>query len=293
MSLLTPQVASAFGAVDSDAFADGRPFGAHVLRAMSRSANRLTTKGQHLLTLAWPVQNTSGDDANSHVWGMASTRAYPWWQIYTFPITVPKRPGLNRAGLRIRAKITDDTSVLFALASLGAIDQSSPTLFDSDHPNVLTGTGGGTFTDYSLNDAIISAGDYERLAIWVYGGATLIDNTATYGSPYTATLTYPTDGIFADHVVDQSASWNPTLQYPSTLDLANGGNVIQFYGSNGNALGGPRQITLVDSPVQISFSPPLSSNELASANRGASYKILQCARVTLASVSVAAQGRTA
>lgn len=293
MTIQVAQIGSAFGAVDSDAFADGRPFGAHVLRAMARSTNRLTTKGQHLLTIAWPEENTTGDDGNTHVWGMASTKAYPWWQIYTFPITVPKRPGLNRAGVRIRAKVTDDTNVYFALASLGALDQASATLMPLSHPNVLVATGGGTFSDYSLDDAIISAGDYERLAIWVYGRATLVDNTATYGSPYTATLTYPADGIFADHVVDQSANWNTSLSYPSQLDLANGGNVIQFYGADGNALGGPRQITLVDSPVMLSFSPSLSGQELASANRGASYKILQCARVTLASVSVAAQGRTA
>ncbi len=64
MSILTPRVASLLGALDSDAFADGGPFSAHLLRVLVMSANRLASKGQQIVCLPWAIRSSVAEDTS-------------------------------------------------------------------------------------------------------------------------------------------------------------------------------------------------------------------------------------
>lgn len=286
MSIQTPEIATAYGALDSSAFADGAPFGAHALRAMIRSVNRLTSKGQHLVTLLWPKQITDATEAGSASFGMCSAKAWPWWSRYLLPITVPKRPGLNFGDVRVNVKVSDGFKVFLAFETkpIGALQGT----LSLNHPNVLELTGTGSYADASLDSILIDASDYDVLAVWVQGVPQYVDLTATYGSPRTGTIDVPSDIVTPSTLIDQAANWNTTLAFPSSRDYASDGHVIQF----ADGLIAPRAILNIDSPVGMTFGPPLEQQEVARAMADGSYKILRCPQVSIATLSLAARARS-
>lgn len=288
MSIYTPEIATVYGALDSDAFVDGAPFAAHKLRALTMSGNRLVSKARNIVTMAWPQTDTSGDE-NGVTWGMASAKAWPWWTRVLLPVVAPKPPGLNRASVWIRAKITSGFSCSFALESRVLGDQAG--LLPLDHPNVVTVTGTGSYQNIEIDGAILSDSTQETIGLWAQGVPQAVDNEAAFGAPYTGTITQPSDEIGIDFIVDQAANWNTSLAFPSTEDYANGGHMVQFEVS-GTYLSTPRQVVLVDSPVMLSFWPPLTPGEVSRANRGADYTLLQVPRVSIACLTVAAQSRS-
>jgi hypothetical protein len=253
------------------------------------SGNRLATKARNLVTMAWPQTDTSGDE-NGVTWGMASAKAWPWWTRVLLPVIVPKPPGLNRASVWIKAKISNGFKCAFALESKAVGEQSM--LLPLDHPNVVTATGTGAYQNIEIDGAWLSESTLDTVGLWVKGIPQAVDNEATFGDPYTGTITQPSDGVGIDFIVDQAANWNTTLSYPSTEDYANGGHMLQLEVS-GTYLSTPRQVVLVDSAVKLSFWPALTPNELSRAARGAEYTLLQVPRVSIACLTVAAQARTA
>lgn len=284
MSIGTPEIATKYGALDSDAFASQSPFGAHVLRPMMMSANRLTSKGQHLATMLWPVTDVNDSEITGATFGSASAIAWPWWSRYVLPIPVPKRPGLNRGDLRVRCKITNGYRAFIAVETL-PISQLQGTL-PLTHPNVLAITGDGSFGDHELDEIVLSDADYDQIGIWIQGVPQAVDGTATYGSPYTGTITPPSDIIQESRMVDQAATWNTSLAFPSSRDYANDGHVVVFDGC------APRAVLNVDSPVSMTFGPPLEPAEQNRATYGGSYTLKKCPQITLATVSIAARART-
>lgn len=285
MTIGTPEIATLYGALDSDAFVDGSPFGAHVLRPMVMSANRLTSKGQHLTTLLFPKTDTDDTEAGTLTFGMASAKAYPWWARYLLPITVPKRPGLTRGDLRVHVKVTSGYRCFLAIETR-PIASLQGTLALT-HPNVLEVTGTGSFEDESLDGIILDGSDYETIGVWVQGVPQYVDLEATYGAPRTGTITAPQDIITSSTVIDQAANWNTTLAFPSSRDYANDGHVIKF--GNGNIA--PRAIISVDSPVGMTFAPPLEPAQVARAMLEGTYQILKVPQITIACLSIAARSR--
>src|ERR1043165_7542017 len=101
-SILVPETAAVFGAIDSAGLVNGRPVSAHLLRVMNMSANRLLTMGHPLVTFAYNGQDWRGEAS-----GQLKGLGWPFWvPITPGPITRPKMPGLDKAKVFIRINAT-------------------------------------------------------------------------------------------------------------------------------------------------------------------------------------------
>lgn len=282
MSIFNYEQASLFGAIDSAALADGEPLHAHVLRAMAMSANRLTLKGQHLLTLPWATGNNAGTDPDYFSGYGLST-----WQRVIGPVPIFKRPLLNEMTVKLEMTITAD-----AVYQVGAGTLASPFTGPSSE-NIVQFPGTGTPQVITIENVRLREDTQEEIEIWVCACDTSsLADEATYGPENRGTFESLGDG----YMFDTSAAWNMSSDNDN---LATGGHLLSLEDLSNNRLLPFRRIISVGAmggvagvSTNLQFFPYLTPLELDIAHSGGNYSIYKVSDFTIHSIAAASEGRT-
>lgn len=280
----TPEIPAAYGGLDSTAFQDGMPYSAHILREMVRSANRLASKGQHLLNLVWLIEQAADPDAFPD--GLIVPAPAVWTRFHP-PVSVWKKAGLTRGQVRFRARIEENVSVQFAIGTRAApFDPLNPV----DRNNIMTmvGDAGNDFDTYGsdLDDPGIplSESDFELIDFWMRTseeGTSAYNSSSAVGTPEAFTL----------HLYLSDASW-ASQAWP-------GRAYIEFYDANEDYLLS-RDISSVSADEQIIMwqdpIPAYQLNEITDAilnSAGDAFRVLlRTADVGISSIAMMAMPRT-
>lgn len=278
MSIQTPEIPSAFGALDSTVFADGGAADASVLRELARSSNRLACTGEPLLRLIYDASTDSLGDTSA---GRLLAYGEPFWFALTPPLTRPKHPGLTRAKLWVYFQARSGEK-LHMQVSTSALPFSATAPDDAANVVTLAGTGADAWA--SLDNIPIAPGNVDYLQLWLRGSPTsTAGSTGTYGSPNTGTIT----GLPAANIVeDTTATWTN-----GATNWATGGHVITFEDGSGNQIGQPRAITNVLGDDWLQIYPPIDPGWSQQVIVGATYHIYEASQIRLYSAMLYAKDR--
>lgn len=251
-TLGTPEIPDAFGALDSNAFADGQSFSSHLLREQVRSANHLMAKGQHLCALPYLLQQSTDEvlrDGNRVPAGIMWTRIMP-------TIYVPKKAGLTRGEVRINARIADDLTIKLAIGTRAAPFNPENVV---DRNNILTMQGDGDSDVDAYGSSLdtpgvpLDDGDFEEIDLWVK--AVMDDTTIEYSSSSASNTAVLTENslFLAD------ADWADST-WP-------GRGIVAFFDRDGELIT-TRQIFSVDNDLQTVrwVAPWLTASQWSAAN---------------------------
>jgi hypothetical protein len=274
-SIYTPEIATTYGALDSAAVADGAALTAHVVRALSRGANRLLAKAETPLSACYPVR---GGDLEAYA---PTGRAYPFWiRVESWPI----RTQADRRALDVRLTMRAASGEVLEVQLCTAASPFSPAPAAGAY-KTLTGTGSWGVLEW---DALPCAGGEDEVTLYLRGTlGSVLGNTAVYGSPNTGTV----QEVTADGIVRTSAS--TTWQNTSTLATWAWSHVLVFL-SGSTLLTDPRLITGVAGTTpqgRLSIYPPIGTAEAAGL-RLSTYEIRECGLWRLASIHAITTPRT-
>lgn len=279
MSIYTPEIPAAFGALDSVVYEDGGPVDAHVLRTLATSAARLVSTGEPLINMVWDASSDlGGDEAEGAMLGYG----WPFWfRVTPGPISRAKMPGLTRAQGIVRAKLRSSEVVTLQVETRRRPFDAARTTGDD---NVITLTGSGAFGYTTLADIPIDPSDTERVAFWLKGEPTsTTGDTGTYGPSATGTISRLSAYDVLD---DDTAAWN--VVGPTWAD---GGHCVVVQDSGGNNVTEPRVIRFVKSATQIQVYPSFEPGFFGDRIAGLAYKILELPRWRLTQLALYAQDR--
>ena len=296
MPIETPFKATAFGALDSDAFSDGAPYGGPKIRTPVGVGNWMVTKERALGTLVWPNHNSHGSeraigDFAGHGW-------LQWRQIHP-PIPIPKRPMSRTMEVRLRCGVSDSDKVFFQFATRAApfrVPQSTEASASSASILKCEDAGGGNIALYSKTGVPTSRDGIEWMNLFVRGYATeQAMVTGTYGTPQSGTQAHGSPSQFHGWEKDAlfysgTATWAASGPNPGA-NIAAGGHYIAFTDASGNDIGVmPRDI--IDSgPFSsgggyIQWWPQLDPIELQRVRDGTGFAIYQLAQWRLVSLAM-------
>ena len=275
MSIFSPEIPSAFGALDSDVVADGGPVDAHVLRETARSANRLICLGEPILNFIWDASTDGANDENP---GTLTGYGLPYWFRITPSLSREKMPGLTSAKLFVRFKARNTETLELQVAT-----KRRP--FDpAGNGNVLTLTGTGSAAWADLSGVLIDEGPTEMISVWMRALRTSTTaDTATYGAPNTGTVSRIAN---RDAIESDGATWN------TSGSMLGGFHVIEFTNGAGNVVTSLRQIVSVNSSTRLVVYPGFTSDEEYEAVTGSTFTIYEMARWRLINLALYAQDRT-
>lgn len=293
MSILVPEIASVYGALDSDGvFADGEVPSAHIARVLARSANRLLCRGgEPLLNMVWDSGGAVTETPNGGCQGYGSPS---WIQITPGPLTRPKKPGITKAKLNVRAWTRTGESIFIQVGTLASPPVGHAT---GDSPNTVKIDGNGSWQWHSKSDIPIDYGHVEAIAVYLRGLVTSTAGaTGTYGSPNSGTVdqfSTPTE------MFDNGATWSLSPTW------ASGGHAVVFEDGSGRPLGPPQWIVGVIPTIDptagsgvptyatgLRLYPGIQSEFTRTSIVGQTYRIFETARWRLANISLYPQDRT-
>ena len=241
MSHGKPEVASVFGALDTEVVIDGDAAHAHALREMARSANRLATAGHPLLVAAFDASNDTGE---TQIIGALTGYAQwgTWQRLLPGPLVVPKLPTIRRIEVQIVGHTVGQVGaqrlsvqVLTTATGLGAAnlsrDLTAANVIPIVSANKTLGTGANNGWTLATNPTTagipVGPSSTELIELWVQGdGTATLMSEATYGAHNTGTV----DSFGFRSFYDASATWNVTgdkvgdnlLHYLVFLDASTG-----------------------------------------------------------------------
>lgn len=224
----SPEIATVFGGIDTDALADGRVIPAGVLRELLRSGNLLLARGSQMFRwVGSRRQNPTELDP-----GSARHFVSPFWRplipLENWP--VPKKPGLTKARIRIQATITNLAVVEVQIATVGNGGfEDNP-----DSSKTITLIGDGTSTAYGGNAEIRcrdgvdeTVGFYVRAVLDHLNDPDLNDAVPPgFGGAASGVVTSDTTGIFWDTTL--APPWNLPPYSPANPAVHEGGHYVFF-----------------------------------------------------------------
>lgn len=246
-----PEVATRHGALDDEAFVDGADGRAGIAREMIRDANAQV--GREHLVFRWQARARVVGEVGE---GQGLSSAPPSWQallpLLPEGMPVPKKHGLERLRVRIRAEIDDGRDVDLHLAtslSQAPTQGTGPT-------TVLRGT--GAIERYDVEGVPCRRGLGEELALFARGRVNVdsddLLDTGTYGGVASGTVSSaPT--LYSIRVT--GAGWNAT---GDRVHL--GGHYLITRDASGAVLHGPAEIRAVGPDTgggttdELYFDPP-------------------------------------
>ena len=253
MSILDLEIATQFGALDTDALTDGGALHAHALRQLAMSSHRLAERGGPMVQLMW---DSSTDVAESETIGgalLGYAVGQSWIPLYVGPVAYPKKPNARTATAKILLEYANGSDV-FVCVQTSQADLTS----DLSAPNVIKCRGTGSLETYTLEDIPMGTGAAEPLAFWIRpADAGDLMDTATYGSPNTGSP----EQVSTTGMHDQDAAWNTTAS--GSPHLGNSNMSIVFLDADTSyPLVRPRRIALVTGSGQwLQFDQALTSRE--------------------------------
>lgn len=287
-----PEVSEAFGALDDDAFQDGSPTSAHVLRELCRNGNRLIAKSSLMFRWIGDAQ-TSGDNSGSGL-GFAP---FFWQHLINVPaMPVPKKYGATKMRVRVRAAITSGATVMVYVGTSRA-PTPAHIRSGSDQLN-CTGAGTGTVSVYEKADIPVRRDAGEVLSFYFrsYFDTSTALATGTYGGNASGTVAFLIGNNFFDDTLTKNDGWDTDV--PSNTNLVDDGHFVLFKDSNGALLhvaqitGTGRDLGFIDNGSytrttdQLEFEPAARDiRNLA----GSTYEIYQLPRIQMVSVAAYSQ----
>lgn len=268
-TIYTPEIASAFGALDSDAAADGSAATAHLLRSAARSMHRLLAKPEPVLAALYDTRVADGE-------GRAmSGPALPWWTaVETYPINAMR--GRTSIDVRITLRVPSGTDLRIQVCT-----RAQPFQFNPPVGAYKTAAATGTWETIEYGGLPIDASRVDEVTVYVAASAgSTLGLTATYGAPNTGTVRSAVGDLMT---ATASTTWNNTGNTWSMRHL-----LVLLSGSL--VLMTPRLITgvysnaIVGLPGELRVDPPFTAGESALAV-GATYEIRQIPIWRLAAVT--------
>jgi len=253
VSILDLEIATQFGALDTDALTDGGALHAHALRQLAMSSHRLAERGGPMVQLMW---DSSTDVAESETIGgalLGYAVGQSWIPLYVGPVAYPKKPNARTATAKIMLEYANGSDV-FVCVQTSQADLTS----DLSALNVIKCRGTGSLETYTLEDIPMGTGSAEPLAFWIRpADAGDLMDTATYGSPNTGTP----ELVQAVGMLDNDATWNTTSSGSAQLGGSNY-SVVFLDADTSYPLIRPRRIAWVQfSGRWIQFEQPLNQRE--------------------------------
>lgn len=270
-TIYTPEIASAYGALDSDAAVDGSAATAHLLRAAARSMHRLLAKPEPVLSALY---DTRAADSEGRA---MSGPALPWWTIVdTYPVNAMR--GRSTIDVRITLRVPVSTDLRIQVCTRAQVFVGNPPA-----GQYKTATATGAWETVEWDGLPIDSSGVDEVTIYVSAsaGATL-GSTATYGSPNTGTVR----SVSGERMVpDTTPSWVTTTRNTWAMR-----HLLVFL-SGSALLTTPRLITAVY-PDSMRFAPAASAGEGALL-AGSTYEIRTLPLWRLAAVTAWTSLRTA
>jgi hypothetical protein len=264
------EVASPFGALDADAFLNPAYVHAHGLRDLQRNARRLANRGEYLISQQWRVDGSDDIEAEG---GRVFDAPMGWMRVLG-PVTAARKRHLRMGEIMVRARITNSTSVIFQVVTLGSgiTYRRSATA-----PNCFEAAGTGSWAWYTMDDITLGADNLDQISVWVTAAPTTAFDTGTFGTPDTGAPTV----VSLDVLTDTAAAWNV-----AAFNARPGLVAVEFLNGDGAVVVQRRQVTALSS-VELEFSDPLSMDEMRMANNGGiTYRLLLAPGVRLGSVTL-------
>lgn len=274
MSVYTPQIATSYGALDSNAFFDEMGVNAHILRVLARNANRLAAKSHHMFTLAWPSVQTGTAVPLQRRYQYAEALGTTWYQVIP-PFKIPKKPGTEKMECRIRANISNNLRVVFQVQTIAAPFAER---IDTANPNVVIVTGTDAVATYAIDNVPISTGREEVITLWARAvSAGAVPSTALYGAPVSGTIGRISREQLILPQTTTLINWGAGTSTPD--DFVSIGAVIQLSTLQGELVATRRLQDLNFDTVQnsvpvtsylgrITFEAPLSDDQVARLRMG-------------------------
>tara|TARA_Y100000310_G_scaffold340834_2_gene437966 strand:+ start:3108 stop:3980 length:873 start_codon:yes stop_codon:yes gene_type:complete len=281
MTLIRPEVASQYGALDSAAVADGEASHAHELRELGRNSNRLLQQGGPLHVWAFD-SSTDGTEANKS--GMLSgyTAFGGWQMLVPGPIVVPKKPNLRSAEIQVFAKLQGSLNLWIQIATNAAPYNEHADLENAANILKLNADGDNDIDLYTKTGIPLGPGGLEEIALFVMGEPTTTASTGggSGGDHNTGTVDLCSTGYFRD----ASANWNTS----GTTYADDNKHYLTFSEPTSGALmTGPRSISGVRSSTELEFWPEMSPSEAAwLTGASATYDIYHQATYRVVSISL-------
>ena len=138
MSILDLEIATQFGALDTDALTDGGALHAHALRQLAMSSHRLAERGGPMVQLMW---DSSTDVAESETIGgalLGYAVGQSWIPLYVGPVGYPKKPNARTATAKILLEYANGSDVFVCVQTSQAdltSDLAAPDVHARRHPD--------------------------------------------------------------------------------------------------------------------------------------------------------------
>lgn len=161
---LQPEIATSYGALDTDAILDGDAGHAHALRELARSTNRLLACSSPVLNVVFDASEDLGEQCPGAANGFIGVDI--WTPLIPGPILVPKKTNHVVIDFRLIAKFPVGKAVTIQVATVVApfVDAA-----DRDRPGVLYATGTGDFETYELVGIPCTRREVEQIGVWIRG----------------------------------------------------------------------------------------------------------------------------
>jgi len=263
MTIRTPEIATAYGCLDTSAAGDGGAMHAHTLRELAKNSNRLIARGGPLLQLVFDAsEDATGEISEGALKGFGLAR---WWQrIYWGPIVAPKKPTHTTAAIQVICKIEYGLGLdLYVHTSAEPFRRE----IEATSPHILSmvGDGSGNYQTFSASGIPLGDGSTEQISLFLR--AQTHSGLAPSGTVGTnaGTLSAAGDSVGEHTLVDAGAAFQAAI-------AGNGYMLIFTDPTSGAPLAAPRNITYFASTTEIDFTPSLSVHELSLCT-GAAYEV--------------------
>ena len=277
----TPEIADAFGAYDSVALERGNAVDAHLVRNVIRNSNRLSAKGEHIVTLGPWAQ--PGEPFNSY-------KHYRWiptthWTRLLPPVPIAYRRGLRTAEVRLHARVSSTHTVTLQIGtkaqpfSVGATSAGTNTLD-------LVGVGGSA-DSYEKTGLLLDPSGYDELDIRAIAEPTTDLADDTLGG---ANERSDVGGVsyFSTFVTTTPASW--WTASPSQDSFANLGTEVAFDVTGSGYT--DRRLLILTGTRHFFFAPILDDVTLNAVQSFDDFVLYQLPTLGLMSLTIAAEGRS-
>jgi hypothetical protein len=274
-----PEVATRIGCLDDEAHGIDHAADAWGLREDIRNGNRFKQVGGLMFRALFDARE---NDAEA---GPGSARGFGWPEWFSATpvdrVPAPKKPGLRRMRVAVRAQITSGKTLQL---QFGTLARGNPTegpgslLPEPDPAEVLEMVGTGSLARYVKNDVVVQESGGDLLSFWLRGVADpnvdALMNTATFGVNNQGNGTVNWTGGSLD---DPTSNWGATI--PTS------GHYVTFKAqADGRILYGPVPILGRDSATRLFFkarSEPLNGLLMSAAR----YEIREMSRYRLVSIA--------
>ena len=283
MSINTPEIAAVYGAIDSDAYADGDLPSAHICREMIRGANRLLCRGERIVNMVWDVSQALHSE-DMPAGGYGGYAAPFWTKIGPSPLTRPKPGGLTLAKLHLRISTRNTEEIFIQVESLASEFRKQV-----DAPNILRVSGNGSWQWHTLSNIPISPGSWDELGFYLLG--TPVSGTYSGGG----TPASQTGGFSVSRTLVEVGGASFT-QSPSATAWDRLGSCFTVENAGGDWVVEPKVIVGVSTATILDVLPAFTDSEINRINGNSAadltYRIRQLPSWRLANLALYAQDRT-